>query len=122
MTYAKASKNIYKSIEETIDKSSLEPWKDIDTELKTALLDDASNMKVIAMLSDGVIFSMVLAQQVLDSRNAGAGKTEEEIAKESNLVMLDIVSTALLRAFALGVRCQKSVSEVDLLESLVGIE
>lgn len=86
------------------------------------MMNDPESLKVIARMADGVIVSMVIAQAMLDAENKGSNKSQDEIAKESSMAMMDVVSTVLLRAFALGVHCQKSVSEVELLESLVGAE
>lgn len=122
MTYAKASKNMLKSLEELVPLGPENPWKQVEDELKSSLMGDPENLKVIAQMADGVIVSMVIAQAALDIENKGNGKSQDEIAKESSMVMMDVVSTVLLRAFALGVHCQKSVSEVELLESLVGAE
>lgn len=122
MIYAKASKNILKSLEELVPLGPANPWRQVEDELKASLIGDVENLKVIAQMADGVIVSMVIAQAAMDAENKGSSKSQEKIAEESSMAMMDVVSTVLLRAFALGVHCQKSVSEVELLESLVGTE
>lgn len=119
MMYAKAANRFAKSVEEAVKVNGTQPWKDIDDEIKKALQGNDENVKAVAEMCEGFLFSLTFGGEMADQLARQQGLKEDQIGKFVSVAMMDVVSTSLLRAFALGVHCQRSVSEVDLLESLV---
>lgn len=114
MNYSKAAAHIGKALEEMIDIDSMRPWDQIEKELKTAIMKDETAVKHIALMSDGILASLAIGTMALNSI-----KDREEQDKQMHMAMLDIISTSMLRAFAMGVHCQRAVAEVETLETLV---
>lgn len=114
MNYSKAAAHISKALAEMIDMDSMTPWQQIEKELKTTIMKDDTAVKHIAMMSDGILASLAIGTMALNSI-----KDREEQDKQAHMVMLDIISTSMLRAFAMGVHCQRVAAEVETLETLV---
>lgn len=114
MSYSKAAAHISKALAEMIDIDSMKPWEKIESELKRAIMKDETAVKHIALMSDGILASLAIGTSMLESI-----KDSEEQDKQAHMVMLDIISTSMLRAFAMGVHCQRAVAEVETLETLV---
>lgn len=114
MIYSKAAAHISKALAEMIDMDSMTPWQQIEKELKTTIMKDDTAVKHIAMMSDGILASLAIGTMALNSI-----KDREEQDKQMHMTMLDIISTSMLRAFAMGVHCQRAVAEVETLETLV---
>lgn len=114
MIYSKAAAHISKALAEMIDMDSMTPWQQIEKELKTTIMKDDTAVKHIAMMSDGILASLAIGTMALNSI-----KDREEQDKQAHMVMLDIISTSMLRAFAMGVHCQRVAAEVETLETLV---
>lgn len=115
MNYSKAAAHISKALEEMIDIDSMRPWDQIEKELKTAIKKDDTAVKHIAMMSDGILASLAIGGTMA----LNSIKDREEQDKQMHMVMLDIISTSMLRAFAMGVHCQRVAAEVETLETLV---
>lgn len=122
MIYAKAAKRFAKTVREVVHDKVEQPWKDIDNELKETLKASEEDMKTVAEMCDGFLFSLTFGGEMADQLARQQGLEEDQIGKFVAVAMMDVVSTALLRAFALGVHAQKAVSEVELLESLAEAE
>ena len=114
MIYSKAAAHISKALEEMIDIDSMRPWDQIEKELKTAIKKDDTAVKHIMMMSDGILASLAIGGTMA----LNSIKDREEQDKQMHMAMLDIISTSMLRAFAMGVHCQRAVAEVETLETL----
>ena len=115
MAYGKAAAHFTKALNEMIDPNSTTPWANIDEEIKGKLLEDQDAIKHAAAMADGLLVSMSIGMMAIDQMNIN---DEVEREKRTSMMMLDIVSTAMLRAFAIGVHCQRVAAEVELLNSL----
>ena len=114
MIYSKAAAHFSKALEEMVDVNAEKPWEEIETELKKAIMGDKTALEQVALMSDGILFSLSVATAM--AKSASEQEEQERIAR---MGMLDVISTSMLRAFAMGVHCQKAVAEVETLETLV---
>lgn len=113
MSYSKAATHIGKALAEMIDMDSMTPWQQIEKELKATIMKDDTATNLIMMMSDGILASLSVGALMLESV-----KDREEQDKQAHMVMLEIISTSMLRAFAMGVHCQRVAAEVETLETL----
>ena len=113
MIYSKAATHFSKALDEMLEVNAQKPWEAIELELKQTLLGDQSAMDQVIMMSDGILASLAITSAMAESV-----KDREEKETLAKAWMLEVVSASILRAFAMGVHCQKAVAEVETLETL----
>lgn len=113
MIYSKAATHFSKALDEMLEVNAEKPWEAIELELKKTLLADQSAMDQVIMMSDGALASLAITSAMAESIKDR--KEQDVLAKTW---MLEVVSAIILRAFAMGVHCQKAVAEVETLETL----
>jgi len=113
MIYSKAATHFSKALDEMLEVNAEKPWEAIELELKKTLLADQSAMDQVIMMSDGALASLAIASAMAESTK---GREDQETLAKA--WMLEVVSAMILRAFAMGVHCQKSAAEVETLETL----
>ena len=119
MNYTAAAKHFSKAVKDMVgedgltDESVSKSWKRIDTEIQSVLMSDLTAMTHIALMTDG--FIMGLKEVDRKAIEIPEGPDKERL---TTLLYFELITTAIIRAFAIGAHCQKAADEVELLNSL----
>ena len=114
--YAKAADYWFRSLKEIIDPELTEPWAELEQVLQERFIANRDALQSIHNMADGLIVSQALeANQIMQSV-----PNPDEQNNAINVAMIAMTSTVLLRAFALGVKAQRTADEIGKLEVLFG--
>lgn len=113
--YAKAAEYWNNSLEEILDNDRKDPWKNIEEELQCYFLKDKEALDSLLLMSERLMVSMVHEINKIEDTTKGQLRGENYIHK----VVIAVVSTALLRAFAVGAMSQRTYDEIGKLEALL---
>jgi len=114
-TYAKAAEYWSNSLEEILGNDLPEPWKNIEEALQLYFMRDKEAMDSLHSMTEGLILSVKVEIGRICNTTKDASRCDEAI----RVSMLSIVSTALLRAFAVGAISQRTYDEIGKLEALL---
>ena len=114
-TYAKAAEYWSNSLEEILGNDLPEPWKNIEEALQLYFMRDKEALSSLHSMTEGVILSLTTEISRISKITKDTSKCDDAI----RVLMLAIVSTALLRAFAVGARSQRTYDEIGKLEALL---
>lgn len=125
MKYSQAAKHFPKAIEamlgfdpdgneEVTRQGVMDKWGSIELEIQRELKSNPESMSQLALMSEGFMISL---SETVDK--VSSLPRDEHYETTASLLYLDLITTAIIRAFAIGVHCQRAVSEVELLDSLV---
>lgn len=123
MKYAQAAKYFPKAIEAMLELDSKEKvtrekalgkWNKIDLEIQREFMSNPEAMTQIALMADGFMMSLTETVEKINSL-----PQDDDTYKSASILYLKLITSAIVRSFAIGVHCQREVSEVELLNSLV---
>jgi len=113
--YANAAKYWNNSISEILDTDTEDPWKDIEEALQDYFMTDREAMDNLYGMSEGLMISLEYEINRIQDAPKGQFKSQNDI----KTAVMAITGTALLRAFALGVKSQRAYDEIGKLEALL---
>ena len=113
--YTKAAEYWNLSLEEILDNDLPDPWKTIEESLQLYFMKDKEAMDGLHSMTEGLIQSV----KIEISRICNTIKDPSKCDNAIRASMLAIVSTALLRAFAVGAMSQRTYDEIGKLEALL---
>jgi hypothetical protein len=120
MNYTAAAKHFSKAVEDMVGGDSLtsedvmKSWRRIDSEIQRVFMSDLTAMDNLALMTDGFIMGLQDVTKQASSLPDGADQD-----RQIRLLYFELITTAIIRAFAIGAHCQKAADEVELLNSLV---